>query len=145
MPKQKSIDVEGTQTDTLPEYGAQEPIESVKGPDFKTAAEKEAFMQEKLVIVVATTTDKSRPKVIVPQVNGINQPILRGVKQTVKRKYVEAMLRNRVTRYEQVTPNPMLPEKKIMQEASEVAEPFQIIYDPNPKGPAWAEAIMAEK
>lgn len=129
---------------SIPETGM-EPIENVKEDNFKEAIEREKFMNDRLTIVVAQTADKGRNKVIVPNVNGINQPIVRGVKTQVKRKYVEVMLRDKVSRFEQVTPNPMRPEMKKMDEITALTNPFEILHDPNPYGRAWAESILAER
>jgi hypothetical protein len=75
----------------------------------------------------------------------LNQPIIRGRQQKVKRKYVEALARCRVTKYEQQVMDPMRPENIQMVERTALSYPFAVIEDPHPNGRAWLESILDQR
>jgi len=81
-------------------------IEQVSEFDLKYIADMEKFMNERLVILVFPDRSEGALRVIRPEVNGLCQPILRGVKTKVKRKYVEALARTISTAYDQVQRDP---------------------------------------
>lgn len=128
----------------LGEIKQHEQIEKVSENDFYTAAEEEAFMNEILTIEVAEAMTDEELDIIVPAVNGVNQPIIRGREAKVKRKYVEALARSRVTTYKQETYDPTRPDQIKMVARTSVTYPFQVLHDPNPKGRAWLNAIKAQ-
>lgn len=120
-------------------------IEPVSANDFtKDALELEAFMQEPIKIMIHPSTVDGELDVQTPAVNGINQPIIRGAEIMVKRKYVEALARCRLTKYEQVI-DPLDRSNIQMRERTVIAYPFSILEDRNPKGGPWIKGIMAEK
>lgn len=120
-------------------------IEPVSANDFVDQAELEKFMNEMLEIYVHPSPNKEDNPVIVPNVNGVNQPIPRGKVCRIKRKYVEALARNRHTRYEQKVPDATKPHQYIMSPDVVVKDPFTVRSDPNPKGPEWLQAILNER
>ena len=120
-------------------------IEAVAPALFKVAAELEAFMNDIITIYVHPSGNKEDNPVIVPNVNGINQPIIRGQECKVKRKYVEALARNRVTRYEQKIPDASKPHQYVMAPDTVVAAPFTVRNDPDPRGAEWLRGILAER
>lgn len=120
-------------------------IEPVSANDFIDQAELEDFMNDLIEIYVHPSPNKEDNPVIVPNVNGINQPIIRGQVCKIKRKYVEALARNRHTRYEQKIPDPNKPHQYLMDPDVVVKDPFTVRHDPHPKGPEWLQAILNER
>ncbi len=104
------------------------------------AIELEAFMNEPVGIYVHPTKEKGSLDVITPSVNGVNQPIVRGQRVSVKRKYVEALARCHSLRYEQQVQNPSQPENIQMVEMKVPDYPFDVTRD-TPKGKAWLRAV----
>lgn len=147
-PPRKETEATGDQTQSrafdLPEAGNPGPIEKVAETDFVKAAELENFMQEMVTVYVAPSTTAGELEVITPMVNGVNQPIIRGREIQVKRKYIEALARGRTIVYDQQVQDPSRPENIQMVERAAVTYPFSVSHDPNPKGRAWLEAILAQ-
>jgi hypothetical protein len=133
LPKGQALD--------LGEVGNPGPVEKIAETDFQM----ERFMEDLLTILVSESTEEGSLPVICPQVNGLNQPIIRGRQQKVKRKYVEALARCRVTKYEQQVMDPMRPENIQMVERTALSYPFAVIEDPHPNGRAWLESILAQR
>ncbi len=106
------------------------------------AAELEAFMAEPVVIYVHKARDPQSLDVIVPGVNGINQPIVRGQEVTVKRKYVESLARAHTIRYEQRVSDPSRPDSIQMVPKKVPDYPFDVRQDSR-KGKAWLDSIYA--
>ncbi len=121
-------------------------IEKVTDNDFFTdVVELEAFMEEKLVIEVHPSNVEGDLDVITPNVNGINQPIIRGVPSVVKRKYVEALSRSRLTNYNQKTEAAALDiDNLALHQNTVMAYPFTVLEDKNPKGRPWLQALRNE-
>lgn len=119
-------------------------IDRVSPHDFVKQAELENFMNDTLTIFVHPSNDKEDNQIIVPNVNGINQPIIRGQNCLVKRKFVEALARGRSTRYEQKFPNPSKPHRYVMSPDTVVTNAFVVREDPHPRGHDWLKAILAE-
>lgn len=140
-------DIEGEKpgkTGALGQIG-KEPIEPVSDNDVIKAAEMEAFMNQKVLIRVHEDNSPNALPVVCPQVNGVNQPIIRGQKQWIKRKFVEALARGTYTRYEQRTVDPSRPENIQMVEKKAYSYPFSVYEDPHPRGADWLENIMREQ
>ena len=104
----------------------------------------EAFMDDELTIHVSESREEGAYTVITPSVNAVNQPIIRGRQQKVKRKYVEALARSRITEYEQLVQDPSKPENIQMVPRSSVTYPFAVIHDPHPNGAEWLNQILAQ-
>ena len=135
-PKDKEIN--------LGEIGEKEPIEKVTETDFVKAADLEAFMNEPVTIMVHESYEEGSLDVIVPNVNGMNQPILRGREQVVKRKYVEALARARTTIIRQAGADFNSPDEPIKtHEKTVLTYPFTVIKD-TPRGFAWIKAIQEQ-
>ena len=130
----------------IPEIGVHTGVEPVEGTalKLKQRVEMEAFMNEIVKIRIMDTAEEGKNMVILPQVNAINQPIVRGQWVPVRRKYVEILARNKTTRFKQETPNPSEIDRKIMRAISALVDPFEI-RDPNPKGTEWLDRILAEE
>jgi len=126
------------------EIGASPPIEKVSENDFIKKAELEVFMNDILTIVVHPSQEEGALDFAPPQVNGVNQPILRGVNSQVKRKYVEALARCRTTKYVQQVIDPSRPENIQMKEMTTLTYPFAVLDDPSPIGRKWLDAITSQ-
>lgn len=128
----------------LSEIGQEGVIDQVSELHFgHDQIELEAFMNEILTINVHPGP-KGSLKTVTPNVNGINQPIIRGANSKVKRKYVEALARTRTETYTQRQANPSDRASLQMVPESIIDYPFSVIHDPNDKGRAWLEGIIKE-
>ena len=128
---------------SLSEIGKQGGIDPVSENDF--APDLEKFMHEILTIIAHDDNQEGALDVLSPRVNGVAQPIIRGVHQKVKRKYVEVLARSRSTKYNQRQTDAGDPASLLMVPNSKMSCPFTVIHDQNPKGRAWLEGILREK
>jgi hypothetical protein len=110
----------------------------------KQGLELEKFMNEPVTIRVHDDSAEGSLPVICPNVNGINQPIIRNHDQTIKRKYVEALARCRTTVYDQAVPNPAEPANIQMVAKTMLSYNFQVVEDKNPRGRDWLKNILAQ-
>jgi hypothetical protein len=121
-------------------------IETVaESRDFSKLAADEAFMNELVTVMVHATTDENQPNHVVVNCNGMNQPLIRGVPTTVKRKYVEILARMKETKYTQVTRNASAPDQIDMVARHGLSYPFDLVEDNNPRGRAWLQNVLAEQ
>lgn len=125
---------------SLGEIGDPGPIE--QQTDNELAIRMEAFMNQKVEVIVAADGTPGSYTVITPMVNGVNQPIVRGLRQQIKRKYVESLARSRITSYDQQTPDPGKPEQIVMQDITVLTYPFSVVHDPHPDGGEWLQNIL---
>ena len=119
-------------------------VESVEGENLNEAVALEAFMNEQVLIHVYTDGTSGALEVVTPTVNGVNQPIIRGRDQYVKRKYVEVLARSKIITYRQEVADPSRPENIQMTPIANMTTPFVVREDKNPKGRAWLENILAQ-
>lgn len=120
-------------------------IETVaESRDFSKLASDEAFMNELVTVMVHSTTDENQPNHVVVNCNGMNQPLIRGVPTTVKRKYVEILARMKETKYTQITRNASAPEQIDMIARHGLSFPFDLVEDKNPRGRAWLQNVLTE-
>ena len=120
-------------------------IETVaESRDFSKLAADEAFMNELVTVMVHSTTDENQPNHVVVNCNGMNQPLIRGVPTTVKRKYVEILARMKETKYTQVTRNASAPDQIDMVARHGLSYPFDLVEDKIPRGRAWLQNVLAE-
>ena len=120
-------------------------IETVaSSKDFKDVASTEQFMNEMVTVMIHSTTDENQSPHVIVNVNGINQPIMRGVPMQVKRKYVEVLAHMKETKYTQMTRNPSAPDQIEMVARHGLSYPFDLVEDTNPKGRAWLTHMLAE-
>lgn len=104
------------------------------------ALELEKFMHEEVVIYVHPTREAGALDVITPNVNGMNQPIIRGKDTPVKRKYVEALAMSHSIKYEQRVQNPSQPENIQMVEKKVPDYPFDVVSDTK-RGKEWLKRL----
>ena len=120
-------------------------IETVaESKDFGKLAADEAFMNEMVTVVVHSTTDENQAPHLIVNCNGINMPIMRGYPTQMKRKYLEILARMKETKYTQRTPNPAAPDQSELVPRHGLAYPFDVQDDPNPRGRAWLQHVLAE-
>lgn len=141
MAKGFDANVDQTKKTSLGEIG--------KGGGIEPASDRldldtEAFMHEMVTIMVHPSNEEGQLDVITPNINGINQPIVRGQEQVVKRKYVEALARCRTTKFEQQLADFRDPASHQMVEKTVLSYPFAILKDSD-KGKAWMKGILAER
>lgn len=105
-----------------------------------------AFFNEKVDIIVHESTDPAAIPIPQLNVNGVNQFFIRGQKQSVRRMFVARLARMKQTRYTQQIINDPASGNVIQRMVPHVGlrYPFSVIHDPNPKGPAWLQKILAE-
>lgn len=127
---------------TLSEHGNSKGVEKVSDSDFERSAKLEEFMNQILTVIVAKNGTPGSYDVITPNVNGVNQPIILGSEQKIKRKYVESLARSRITNYEQDVPDPRKPENFVMRDITALTYPFSVIHDPHPRGREWLQSIL---
>lgn len=127
------------------EMGINTPVEQATANDvIPKSLELEKFMNDELVIVVHPSSVEGALDFAPPQVNGINQPILRGIKSKVKRKYVEALARCRTTKYSQKITDPSRPDSIKTIPQTTLDFPFDVIHDPSNRGREWLDNILAQ-
>lgn len=110
---------------------------------FKDAAEEEAFANEMVTVFVHDDPTEGALKIITVTVNGVNQPILRGRNQQIKRKYVEALARGVSSGYTQSV-NPTDLSDIMMVGAHTNSYSFSII-DDTPRGEAWYRTVVEQQ
>ena len=132
---------EKTRHKGLPEIGKGDVIEPISENGFCKDMSMDLFMEQKLLIQVAPSAGKHADKIVTPSVNGINQPIVKGQKVWVKRKYVEALARGTHTEFVQEIKDPARPDKFEMVETVSILNPFTVYEDPHPNGAKWLESV----
>ncbi len=108
--------------------------------DDMSSVELEAFMNEKVTIYMHPPRIDGELGVQTISVNGVNQPIVKGKKMEVKRKYVESIARTHTIRYQQAVPDVNRPDFIQMVERKIPTYPFSVIEDTD-KGKAWLNSI----
>ena len=120
-------------------------IEKVDGFQMQNLAELEQFMNEEVEVLVYEPFEEGQEQVVQLGVNGVNQFVVRGIPQTLKRKYVEVLARAKkqgVTARGYKAPDGEA--KNDVRITTGLQYPFQILNDPNRNGPAWLRKILAE-
>jgi hypothetical protein len=104
-----------------------------------------AFMEDFVEVEVHPSTNENDPGHVILNVNGVNQPIFRGVPTKVRRKFIEVLARMKQTSYTQRPTDYINPERSNeLIPRTGLAYPFQVLNDPHPKGNAWLRGILAE-
>lgn len=120
-------------------------IEPVYGPDWKTKAEALAFMEESVDVMVHPSTDRNAEPIVELWCNGRSQFFARNQLQTVKRKFVEVLARARTTAYTQERYRDGNGNDAIRNiPHTALRYPFSVMHDPNPRGRAWLQKVLAE-
>jgi hypothetical protein len=122
-------------------------VDLITETDLRELSRSEKFMQDVLLVRIATTTDRNAPPFATLTVNDVNGrvQIPRGRPLPVRRYHVEVLARMRETNYtqpDQNLSNPEISNQLIPQHSW--AYPFEVLRDPHPHGRAWLETILAE-
>lgn len=121
-------------------------IDSIATSDLGNVAREEAFMHEKVTILIMSTTDSNAPPYADVSVNGQKCVIRRNVKTQIARKHLEVLARMKETRWVQEVPegwNGAVGMETLRGHSANVY-PFTVLSDPNPLGGPWLEHILAE-
>jgi hypothetical protein len=119
-------------------------IEVVPGPVFKDKAETEAFMADKITVLIHNSREEHPVDPVMLSVNGRQIFIWRNQPTIIKRCYLERLCR---AKPEGITQDAANPDPKIANKlniSSGLLYPFSVIDDPSPKGHAWMQKILAE-
>lgn len=119
-------------------------LEIIQEQRMKDKAEALAFMEEPVRILVHESTDEMATEVVELNVNGVNQFIIRGREQVVRRKFVECLARARQASIR--TRTGVQGDQVINQirQHTAVRFPFSIVEDRNPRGHDWLRALLAQ-
>jgi hypothetical protein len=108
--------------------------------------ETERFMSQKIDVVLHDSSDENDDDFVQVQVNGKTQMFLRGITQTVRRFYVEALARSKRTTYKQNLDD-RLGEAGVnaLRARNSLNYPFSVVHDPDPRGRAWLQQVLAQR
>jgi hypothetical protein len=118
---------------------------SVDSPDFKGFAETMAFMEERVLVRVATSNEQHAEKIVEVYNNGVPQFFVRGEWVIARRKYVEILARAKP--FSVTTPEAMDARgnrTNRIETHNGQRYPFEM-KDTNPLGAAWLNAIFMEQ
>lgn len=120
-----------------------EQIQIVDGPSLGAYAAELAFNEEIVDVVVHESTEKNSSPLVEVYVNGTPQRFIRGLVQSVKRKYVEVLARAKETGIKtEVDMSNGNPVNRITRHTA-LRYPFSIQNDPSPKGRDWLRKVLA--
>jgi len=120
-------------------------VEPVEGPRSKEYLDELAFNEELITVRVMEDPTPNAEKFVPVWVNGRHQLFARGEDQTVKRKFVEALLRAKPSTFqseEYTDTNGVRAFRYPKHTASKF--PVQVIRDDNPRGRDWLRKVVAE-
>ncbi len=124
-------------------------IDTVLGADkpLHQLAQDAEFMEQHIEIMITPAANANEPDVVLVNVNGVNQPMPRGQKINVRRKYIEVLARMKQTNYSQRDADYINPERSNeLIPRTGLVYPFAVYRDPaGTKGEAWLTAILAER
>ena len=119
-------------------------IQIVDGVRMKSKAEDLAFMNEPVEIMVLPSQSPDDPPIFSVWNDGVRQNLIRGEKQTVKRKYVEVLARAKKQSYGNVEAVNHSGDKEFRYPSTTAqVYPFTVVRDSD-KGVAWLQGILAE-
>lgn len=105
-----------------------------------------AFMNEPVTIRIATSTDRSAEQCFELNINGRAEFFRRGETKTVKRFFVDRLMRLKVTVFGQESVINKEGIKSYVYPASTgLKYDFSIVRDDNPLGASWERAVLAER
>jgi len=104
-----------------------------------------AFMNEDVTIRIATSTDRNAEQVFELNINGKPEFFRRGETKTVKRYFVDRLLRLKTTVYAQeLVLNKEGIKSYIYPPSTGLKYDFAVVRDTNPSGDSWQRAVLAE-
>lgn len=147
MAQGKNAALEGLRAKVQTKIITDEPtIDSIATTDLGPIAREEAFMHEKVTIMIMATTDANAPPYADVSVNGQKAVIRRNQKTVILRKHLEVLARMRETRWVQESPEGYTGAvgMESLRGHSANVYPFSVLKDDNPLGAAWLEHILSE-
>lgn len=122
-------------------------IQNVAESDLASTAADEAFMHERVKVLIHSTTDANAPPYFRGGVAQHQETIFRDVPTWIFRKTLEVLARMKETRVAQdLTPNAQGEiTTASLRGYTGLAYPFVVLEDKNPKGAAWLANILAER
>lgn len=120
--------------------------------NFKDKADRLAFLEEKLTIIINESSEKDAEKYVFCSVNGQGAGpggvkwLPRNRELTIARKFVEVLAKARPVRYKSVDetlPNGELASRQVGSSSQKY--PFTVISDPNPKGREWLSKLLMRR
>lgn len=104
------------------------------------------FMNEPITIRIATSTDKNAEQCFELNINGRAEFFRRGETKTVKRYFVDHLMRMKQTVYGQdMVINKEGIKSYVYPSSTGLKYDFAIIRDDNPLGKSWERAVLAEQ
>lgn len=143
------LDLGMTQEFIIPSVGKldrtefRDEFESVDTPNWKELAKMEAFYEDEVEIVISDTDAPNAENIIQLSVNGVNQFLIRGIPQIVKRKFVEVLCHaqpENLSTPEFIDPNGNRATKVVKTRG--LKYPFRVLRDSSPDGRRWLESIL---
>lgn len=120
-------------------------IEVLDKPVSKEKMDELAFMEEMVTIKVHDTNDPTAIPVPPVWVNGKAQYFVRGMEQTVRRKYVERLARAKITTFSQREEFDEQGNRVFVQVPhSAQLFPFELVEDANPRGRDWLRSVLRD-
>lgn len=148
MAKTKSQTIVGLEKAGVKVEDLQGDVDSVatdKDFNLKEVAKLEAFMAERVAVMIMATTDANAPPYCDLSVNGVKAVVRRNQPTEISRAHLEVLARMRETRWVQDEIEAMKPAgMETLRGHTALAYPFVVVQDKNPKGGAWLAHIMAE-
>lgn len=110
----------------------------------KKIVDMEAFMNERVVVLVNSSGVEGEANVICVGVNGVMQYIKRDMKIAIKRKFVEALSRSKSTTFNQDLDERQGDKMNQVHAQTTLRIPFQVVRDDNPLGHEWLAELLAQ-
>ena len=102
-----------------------------------------AFMEEPVTIMVHESADENAQPIVDVYCNGVPQRFVRGMEQTVKRKFVQILAEAKTTNVRTRTGVEGGTVVNKISRHTAVRYPFSVIEDRNPRGAAWLREALA--
>lgn len=146
MPKHSQV-VQGLIAKGATKIDDQIDVQNVAESDLDKLAADEAFMHERVKILIHSTTDANAPPYFRGGVGQDQETVLRDVPTWVYRKTLEVIARMKETRVSQdLTPNAQGEiTAASLRGHTGLSYPFVLLEDKNPRGPAWLANVLAER
>lgn len=114
--------------------------------DYRQIVDLEKFMQEPVLVEIPRSSNPNDDPYIQLGVNGIIQPLLRGKKQWIKRKFLEILVRSMPTTLETIEEMDHRTGNKIVRLIKTAGEkyPYRVLEDNNANGRRWLNQILFE-
>lgn len=117
-------------------------LRSIDNAEFKDKANQMAFDNEQVQIMVMPSASTYPDHTFSVGVNGIQRLIVRGKAQWLPRRYVEVLLRAKISTYANIEKRNLQNELEVVYpETKSHRYPLQILKDNNPLGVQWLSRV----